>query len=121
MGVAVGADVEAGGFLRAQKARDRVLVLLAVAELTMASRKLRGPPTPVSPRRRGGGPMTGGGGTPPPPPLPSVPPPLPAGGGGGRRPAGRGPLRRPRAPPLGGARAPRGGGRGGAPGGAGIG
>jgi hypothetical protein len=33
MGVAVGADVEARRFLRAQKARDRVLVLLAVARI----------------------------------------------------------------------------------------
>jgi hypothetical protein len=43
MGVAVGADVEPGHLLRAQMRRHRILILLAPAGLTIASRKLRLP------------------------------------------------------------------------------
>src|SRR5262249_17956761 len=53
MGVAVGADVETGGFLRAQMRRDRVLVLLAVARVEHGFEEALGAEGGVVPGRAG--------------------------------------------------------------------
>ncbi len=57
MRVAVGADVEPGGFLRAQEDRDRVLVLLAVARIDHGFEEALGPNTAVYQAGRGSEPM----------------------------------------------------------------
>ncbi len=57
MRVAVGDDVEPGGFLRAQEDRDRVLVLLAVARMDHGFEEALGPQHPVYQAGRGSEPM----------------------------------------------------------------